>query len=175
MIPDTPDATRRAVDRSRKMVRRRALAAAGVSIVPIPGVDWLTDIGILLKLLPAISREFGLSPQQVEQLSPQRQVVVYKALSAAGGLVAGKLVTRELVLMLLKTVGVRLSTQQVAKFIPLAGQAVSAALTYSALTYVCGQHIRQCEAVARQLMLPAPDPAPMPDAMPTGGALPPAS
>ncbi len=161
MIPDTLDATRLAVARSRRMVRRRALAAAGVAAVPIPGLDWLTDIGILMKLLPAINREFGLTPQQVEQLSPQRQVVVYKALSAAGGLVAGKLVTRELVLMLLKTVGVRLSTQQVSKFIPLAGQAVSAALTYSALTYVCDQHIRQCEAVARQLMLPAPDPGSM--------------
>ena len=156
MIPDSEDAVARAARRCRQMVRRRAMAAAGVAMVPLPGLDWLTDIGVLMKLLPAINAEFGLSPAQVERLAPQRQVVVYKALSAAGGLVAGKLVTRELVLMLLKKVGVRQTTQQASKYLPVAGQAVSAALTYSALKFVCEQHIVQCEAVARQLMLPAP-------------------
>jgi hypothetical protein len=66
-------------------------------------------------------------------------------------------VTRELVLKLLQMVGVRLTAQQAAKFVPIAGQAVSAALTYSALRYVCEQHIRQCMAVVRQLQLPAPE------------------
>ena len=63
---------------------------------------------------------------------------------------------------LAKLVGVRLTTQQAAKFVPLAGQAVSAALTYSALKYVCEQHIQQCASVARQLALPAPAEAPAP-------------
>jgi hypothetical protein len=68
----------------------------------------------------------------------------------------GKVVTRELVLRMVQLVGVRLSTQQAAKFVPIAGQAVSALLTYTALRYVCEQHIRQCLAVAHQLQLPAP-------------------
>jgi hypothetical protein len=50
---------------------------------------------------------------------------------------------------------VRLSTQQVAKYVPVAGQAVSAVLTFSALKYVCEQHIRQCMAIARQVQVPA--------------------
>jgi len=33
---------------------------------------------------------------------------------------------------------------------------VSAALTFSALKYVCEQHILQCIDVSRQLALPAP-------------------
>jgi len=97
-----------------------------------------------------------LSKEQVERLAPDRRVVVYKAISAGGSMVVGRLVTRELVLMLLKTVGVRLSAQQASKYLPVAGQLVSAALTFSALRYVCEQHIGQCEAVARQLALPAP-------------------
>ena len=40
--------------------------------------------------------------------------------------------------------------------VPIAGQAVSAALTFSALKYVCEQHIRQCIDVSRQLALPPP-------------------
>ncbi len=153
MTADPIDAAAR---RSRRLVSQRALFAAGVAVVPIPGIDWVTDIGILVKLLPRINAEFGLSPEQIERLAPERQLVVYKAISAGGGLVVGKVITRELVLKLLKLVGVRLTTQQAAKYVPLAGQAVSAALTYSALKYVCEQHIRQCIAVARQLQLPAP-------------------
>jgi hypothetical protein len=65
------------------------------------------------------------------------------------------MVTRDLVMRALRLVGVRLTTQQAAKFVPVAGQMVSAALTYSALRYVCEQHIRQCIAISRQLMLPA--------------------
>jgi len=140
------------------MVTKRALVAAGVAALPIPGLDWLTDVGVLIKLLPDISAAFGLAPEQVERLAPDRKIVVYKALSTAGGVVVGKVITRDLVLVLLKKVGVRLTTQQAAKYVPVAGQAVSAALTFSALKYVCEQHIRQCIAVAEQLQLPAPQP-----------------
>lgn len=143
-------------ERCRKLVRKRALLAAGVAMVPLPGLDWLTDIGLLVQLLPEINEQFGLTPAQIERLAPDRRVVVYKALSAGGGLLIGKVVTREVVMTMLKLVGVRLTTQQAAKFVPIAGQAVSAALTYSALRYVCEQHIQQCAAIARQLALPAP-------------------
>jgi hypothetical protein len=83
------------------------------------------------------------------------------AISTGGGMLVGKVITRDLVVWMLKLVGVRLTTQQVAKFVPIAGQAVSAALTYGALRYVCEQHIRQCIEVQRLLALPAPafDPA----------------
>ena len=158
MTAAAPDALARVAAGCRKRVRQRALFAAGVAMVPLPGVDWLTDIGVLVKLLPEISAAFGLSVEQVERLAPDRRLVAYKAISAGGSMVLGKLVTRPMVFALLKAVGVRLTTQQASKYLPVAGQLVSAALTYSALQYVCEQHIRQCEAVSRQLALPAPDP-----------------
>ena len=142
--------------RCRRLVTQRALLAAGVAMVPLPGLDWLTDLGVLMRVLPEINAAFGLSPEQIENLAPDRRLVVYKAISAGGGLLAGKVVTRELVLRALKLVGVRLSTQQAAKYVPIAGQALSAVLTFSALKFVCHQHIAQCQAVARQLQLPAP-------------------
>ena len=110
----------------------------------MPGIDWVTDVAVLMKLIPDINHAFGLTPEQIERLAPDRQVVVYKAISAGGGLLIGRLVTRELVMRVLRLVGVRLTTQQAAKFVPIAGQAVSAALTYSSLRYVCEQHIQQC-------------------------------
>ena len=145
-----------AAARCRKQVTRSAVLAAGVSIVPLPGIDWVADVGLLMRLLPKINAEFGLSPAQIEQLAPDRRLVVYKAISAAGGLLVGKIVTRELVLRVVQLLGVRLTAQQATKFVPLAGQAVSAVLTFTALKFVCEQHIQQCMAVARQLQLPAP-------------------
>jgi uncharacterized protein (DUF697 family) len=140
-------------DRCRKKVNTRAWVAAGVAMVPVPGLDWAADVGLLMNLLPQINAEFGLSEEQIARLAPDRRVVVYKAISAGGGLLVGKLVTRELVMRLVQLVGVRLTTQQAAKFVPLAGQAVSAVLTFTALRFVCEQHIRQCMAVAKQLQI----------------------
>ena len=156
VVPDSPKEVEAVVRQCRRMVNKRALVAAGVAVVPIPGVDWVTDVAVLLKLIPAINRAFGLTPEQIERLAPDRRLVVYKAISDGSGMLVGRLVTRELVVKLLKLVGVRLTTQQAAKYVPLAGQAISAVLTFSSLKFVCEQHIQQCVAVSRQLMLPAP-------------------
>ncbi|MFO1219910.1 MAG: hypothetical protein U1E89_16205 [Burkholderiaceae bacterium] len=156
VVPETPQDIAAVARQCRRLVTKRALLAAGVAAVPVPGLDWLTDVGVLLKVIPEINEKFGLTPAQIERLAPDRQVVVFKAISAGGSLLVGRLVTRELVLAALKMVGVRLTTQQAAKVVPVAGQVVSAALTYSALKYVCEQHIKQCMAVSRQLALPAP-------------------
>ncbi|HNW62928.1 MAG TPA: hypothetical protein PKJ32_08000 [Piscinibacter sp.] len=160
LVPETPQQIDAVADHCRRLVTRRALVGAGVALVPIPGIDWVTDVAILVKLIPEINRAFGLTPEQVERLSPDRRVVVYKAISAGGSMLVGRLITREVVMYTLRLVGVRLTTQQAAKFVPVAGQAVSALLTFSALKYVCEQHIRQCMDVSRQLALPAATPAP---------------
>ena len=156
VVPGTEVEIDAAVRHCRRLVTRRAVVAAGVAVVPIPGVDWITDIAVLVKLLPEINRAFGLTPEQVERLAPDRRLVVYKAISAGSGVLVGKLVTRELVMKMLRLVGVRLTTQQAAKYVPIAGSAVSALLTFSSLKYVCEQHIQQCVEVSRRLMLPAP-------------------
>ena len=156
VVPGTPEQIAAVAAQCRRLVTKRALVAAGVAVVPIPGIDWLTDVAVLLKLLPEISRAFGLTPEQIERLAPDRRLVVYKAISAGGGMLVGRLVTRELIIRMLRLVGVRLTTQQAAKYVPIAGQAVSALLTFSSLKFVCEQHIQQCAAVSRQLMLPAP-------------------
>ena len=160
VVPDTPQQIDAVVKQCRRLVTKRAVLAASVSMMPIPGVDWITDVAVLMKLIPEINRAFGLTAEQVERLAPDRQVVVYKAISAGGGMLVGRLVTRELIIRMLKLVGVRLTTQQAAKYVPIAGQAVSAALTFSSLKFVCEQHIQQCVSVSRQLLVPPPTFAP---------------
>jgi uncharacterized protein (DUF697 family) len=156
VIPSSPAQVDAVAAHCRALVRRNALLAAGVAMVPVPGLDWVTDVGVLVKVIPQINEAFGLSQGQIERLAPDRRIVVYKALTASGGLLVGRVITGEVVIQALRVVGVRLTTQQAAKFVPIAGQAVSAALTYTALRYVCEQHIRQCMAVAREVTQPQP-------------------
>jgi len=156
VVPSTSEQIEATARECRRLVSRRALFAAGVAVVPVPGLDWATNVGVLLKLLPDINRAFGLSAEQVERLAPDRRVVVFKAITAGGTMLVGRLVTRELVMTMLRAVGVRLSAQQAVKYVPIAGQGLSAVLTYGALRYVCEQHIKQCMAICEQLRLPAP-------------------
>ncbi len=112
VVPSTPEEIEAAARHCRKLVTQRALLAAGVAVVPIPGLDWVTDVGVLVKVIPRINQAFGLTPEQIERLAPDRRIVVYKAITAAGGLLIGRLITREIVLQVLRVVGVRLTVQQ---------------------------------------------------------------
>lgn len=140
----------------RQIVSRKAMLSAGVSIIPIPGLDVAADVALLMKLIDEINQKFGLTERQIEALSPSKRAMAFKAIQFVGSSLIGSAVTRELILQVLKRVGLRFTTKQVTKYIPLAGQAVSAALAYSAMRYVCNQHIDDCARVAAQLRLPAP-------------------
>ena len=145
-----------AAQRARRMLHQRALFAAVASTVPVPGLDWAVDAALLARLLPRINAEFGLTPQQLDQLDPHKREQVQKAVTMVGSVVIGKFITRDLVLKATKKLGVRLTTRQLAKYIPLAGQAVAATLGYATLRYLGEQHIQDCIQVAEaaQLQLP---------------------
>lgn len=150
-----------AVRRCRKLLNRRALMAAAASTMPVPGLDWAVDAALMSRLIPAINKEFGLTPQQIENLPAVQREQVQKAVAVVGSIVIGRFVTRDLVVRMAKAVGKRLTVQQAAKYVPLAGQAVSAVLGYSAVRYLGEEHIKDCVRVVRQarLTLPLPPPA----------------
>ncbi len=141
--------------RSRARLTKTAALASAASIIPLPGIDIAVDAGALIKLIPEINREFGLTPAQIEQLSPNKQLIIYKAIIVVGGAMIGKLITRELVIEALKAVGVRLTVKQLVKYVPIAGQALSAAIGFAAMQYVGRQHIRECARVV-ELVRAAP-------------------
>ncbi|WP_027995086.1 hypothetical protein [Simplicispira psychrophila] len=158
--PPTDSPIDAAVLRAQHLLHRRAMVAAVASTVPVPGLDWAVDAALLARLLPKISAEFGLTPQQLNQLDPQKHEQVQKAVAMVGSVLIGKFITKDLVLKAVKTLGMRMTTRQLAKYVPLAGQAVAAALGYATLRYIGQQHIQDCVRVvqAAGLALPAPGP-----------------
>ena len=113
-IADGNPALLAAIARSRKMLNRRALVAAAAGAIPIPGLDWAAEAALLSKVIPQINAEFGLSPAQLDQLSPEKRESVQKAVTLVGTVLIGKLITREMLLRLTKAVGVRLTAAQAA-------------------------------------------------------------
>ncbi len=147
-----------AVQRSRQLLRKRALVAGVAGAVPLPGLDWAVDAAMLTRLLPRINSEFGLAPAQIEKLDAREKERVQKAIAMIGSVLVGRVVTKTLVIRFAKMVGMRLTAAQAAKYVPLAGQLVSGALSYAALRYLGEQHIRDCVKVALAAPLALPPP-----------------
>ena len=147
-----------AVQRSRQLLRKRALVAGVAGAVPFPGLDWAVDAAMLTRLLPRINTEFGLAPQQIEKLDAREKERVQKAIAMIGSVLIGRVVTKTLVVRFARVVGMRLTAAQAAKYVPLAGQLVSGALGYAALRYLGEQHIRDCVRVALAAPLALPPP-----------------
>ncbi|MBG6072820.1 uncharacterized protein (DUF697 family) [Polaromonas sp. CG_9.7] len=142
-----------AVIRSRKLLHKRAMFAAVASAVPVPGLDWAVDAALLSKLIPAINKEFGLAPEQIDQLDPEKREQVQKAVAMVGSVLVGKFISRDLIIKAGTKIGTRMATKQLAKYIPLAGQLVAASVGYAAIRYFGEEHMKDCIRVAQQAQL----------------------
>lgn len=143
-------------ERCRRLVRRRAMFSAGVAAVPIPGLDVVSDLGLFARLIDEVNREFGLTHEQIERLHPRFKLIAYEAAVGVGGMMVGKLITRGLMLELLKRTGVKAAARQASKLVPLAGQIASAAIGFAAFRQIGYQHVDACAVVAGELLVARP-------------------
>lgn len=135
----------------RAMARRRAALAAATSLIPIPGIDLATDLALMTRLINRINEHFGLSEEQIGRLSSQRQALVYRLLAGAGGTLAARLTTPVLIGRIVSIVGLRLTTMQAARLVPIAGQVVAAGIGYWSVNTVAMRHIAHCERIVGEL------------------------
>ena len=145
-----------AVEQSSKLLHRKALVAALASATPVPGLDMAVDAALLSRLIPQISTNFGLSDDQIARLTPAKRAKVQNTVNMLGGVLIGKLITKDVILRGAKALGLRLTAQQASKYVPIAGQAVAAALGYATLRYLGEQHLRHCVRVAHEAGIALP-------------------
>ena len=151
VLPVSSEDIERVRDRCRAIVRKRAAISAGVSVIPLPGVDVVADLSSFAVMVEEINKAFGLSPDQIDRLQPRMRVAAYQAVAALGGTLVGKIVTKELVLKLLQKSGAKLAAKSAAKIVPLAGQVASAAIGFALFRQMGYQHIDACIRVAREV------------------------
>ena len=152
LVPSTAKEIEAVRAKCRRLVMRSAAVSAGVSAMPIPGLDLAADLGLLVNLIEEINAEFGLTPEQIERLQPKTKVLVYEVVAGMGSVLVGKLVTRELVAHLLKRAGMKAMVKYTAKIVPVAGQIASATLGFAAFRVIGCQHVDACARVAQELM-----------------------
>ena len=151
LLPMSGDDIGRVRERCRMLVRKRAAISAGISAVPIPGIDMVADLTSFASMVEDINKDFGLTPAQIEALQPHMRVVTYQAMAALGGTLVGKIVTKELVLKLLQKSGAKLAAKSATKIVPLAGQIAAAAIGFALFRQMGYQHVEACARVAQEV------------------------
>jgi uncharacterized protein (DUF697 family) len=147
----------------RSLVLRRASLSAGAAVLPLPILDVGTDIAILLRLIPAINREFGLTPEQIERLDPETKRVVLVLISSLGSGLIGRVMKKELILKFVQKAGLRVTAGTVSKVVPIVGSALAATLSFTAMKMLGDAHVEECyrlavEARGKGIVLKAPTP-----------------
>lgn len=153
MIPTTSQELEAIRDECKSMVTKRAGISAGAAVIPVPGADVGADIALLLEMIPMINRKFGLAPEQIDQLDPHIKQKILVIATSIGSQMVGKLVTKELLMVVLKRIGIRVATKQVVKYIPFLGQALAATISFGAMKLVGNSHVDDCFEVAKRAML----------------------
>lgn len=144
MIPQTTEELDQIVVDCKRMVSRRALLSAGAAAMPVPGVDMAADVGLLLQLLPDINKKFGIAPSQLDEYDAQTKMMLYNIISRMGTQLAGRSITKRIVLQVLKKMGVKVTAKQAARYVPIIGTMISGGLSFSVMTMICNRHIREC-------------------------------
>ena len=153
MLPHSLEQLDALRDECKSMVTKRAGLSAGAAVLPIPGLDLGADVSLLIEMIPAINKKFGLSPEQIEGLDPQiKRMILIGATSLGNGLI-GKWVTQQLVMQMLQRLGVRVATKSVAKFVPFLGQALAASISFGTMKLIGNAHVDDCYAVAKKALL----------------------
>ena len=64
-IPTAEEAIAAAAERARRHIAKQALMSAGATLIPVPGVDMLVDVTVMVKMIDRINAEFcriGINP-----------------------------------------------------------------------------------------------------------------
>jgi uncharacterized protein (DUF697 family) len=152
LLPDSDTDIAAVRERCRRLVRRRAALSAGIAAVPIPGVDVISDMKLFAQLIDEVNSAFGLTHEQIERMRPEYRAIAYQAAIGVGGMLVGKLITRDVVFKLLAKSGKKLVAKQASKIVPLAGQVASAAIGFLAFRQIGYQHVEACAKVAQELL-----------------------
>ncbi|HOL06506.1 MAG TPA: hypothetical protein PLJ17_10435 [Syntrophorhabdaceae bacterium] len=136
----------------RHMATKRAVMSSCASLVPVPLADVTTDIALLMKVIPAISEKFGLSKDQIDEYKPNVSIAIYELIKKWGADMVGKYITKEIIIQLLKKMGIRITAKQAAKYVPILGQAISVTISFTAMKLIIDKHINDCYKIVRELI-----------------------
>jgi GTP-binding protein EngB required for normal cell division/uncharacterized protein (DUF697 family) len=139
-----------ALQAKRKACERYVYIAAGLAAAnalnPIPGLDVALDLGTLAGLLTTIRTSYGLDDAKLHAmaaLAPVVKPLADKLLQFA---------TKDGLLMLLKQVAKRETVKELAKYVPIVGQAIAAGVGFALTVGVGKQFLDTCHEAASEIL-----------------------
>lgn len=150
ILPTTKEeiAERRA--KAETIVKKKSLLSSGMSVVPIPGLDFGVDIKLMRDIIEDVNKIYGLDHKQVNSLGDDVKERIMSAAAIQGSQFVGRKVSEALLKVVIKDVAKRAAAKQT-RWFPVIGQAVSASISYYFMSKLGKDHVEKCEKVINNL------------------------
>ncbi|WP_251516065.1 MULTISPECIES: DUF697 domain-containing protein [Staphylococcus] len=150
-LPVTSDDIAERRQRAQTLVKKKSMLSSGVSVVPIPGLDFGVDIKLMKDIIEDINKIYGVDHNQVSTMGDDMRERVFAAAAVQGSQFIGKKISEALLKMVVKDVAKRVAAKQT-KWFPIVGQAISASLSYYFMKKMGDEHIEKCEKVVKEIV-----------------------
>lgn len=155
-VADMASLSKGALQRKKKIgeeiVGLHAGLAAANGLNPIPGVDIVADIAILMEMGRKIAHVYGLEKDQMDFLKALLDPSALNILAGKVAQFAAKYLAKEGVLLVLKQMVKRTTVKQASKWLPFVGLLIAAGIGWKT-TYSFGEKlIEDAEQLAEELL-----------------------
>lgn len=116
-------------ERAQTLVKKKSLLSSGISVVPIPGLDFGVDIKIMRDIIEDVNKIYGLDHKQVNSMKEDMRERIFAAAAIQGSQFIGKKVSNAILKVVIRDVAKRVAAKQT-KWFPFVGQAISASISY---------------------------------------------
>ena len=148
ILPKNEEEIAQRREKAKAVVKKKSLLSSGMSVVPIPGLDFGVDIKLMKDIIEDINKIYGLDQKQVNSLGEER---ILSAAAIQGSSMIGEKVTSGALKLIIRDVAKRTAAKQT-KWFPIVGQAVSASISYYFMNKLGQDHIEKCEKVLRDII-----------------------
>ncbi|WP_338594161.1 DUF697 domain-containing protein [Staphylococcus haemolyticus] len=151
ILPTTKEeiAERRA--KAETIVKKKSLLSSGMSVVPIPRLDFGVDIKLMRDIIEDINKIYGLDHKQVNTLGDDVKERILAAAAIQGSSFIGRKVSSAVLKVIIRDMAKRAAAKQT-KWFPVVGQAVSASISYYFMNKLGREHIEKCEKVLHDII-----------------------
>lgn len=153
MLAQNLDELQRIRRQCKTIVTKRSVVSGAAALVPVPGTDIAVDMALLTHLIKTINKKFGLTEEQMSKYDTWTQMLLFDMMRKTGAKIVGKAITREIFIALIKRMGLRITIRELAKYIPIIGQAAAVTISVSAVLYIGNNHIRECHGIVKKTIL----------------------
>lgn len=99
-----------------------------------------------------INKKFGLSSEEIDELDGDEKQKIAVLITSVGSDFAGKVITKELVTKALKKAGVKVTTKQVAKYIPFADAVIAGSISYGTMYMLGKRYVEDCFEICERIL-----------------------